>query len=168
MKLIVGLGNPGEKYENTKHNVGFLVLDNIASKLGITFKEEKKFLGQIAKNKEVVLLKPMTYMNNSGQSVSLVSSFFKIASSDIIVVQDEVDLEVGKVKYQAGISSAGHRGVESIISQIKSNEFNRVRIGIGRPEVNKFDVEDWVLSKLDDNNVKGLQKISDQIILKYL
>lgn len=184
MKLIVGLGNPGKKYENTRHNVGFLGLDRIVEKLrnseieklDIEFKIEKKFDAEIAKFKigsqEIVLVKPQTFMNESGKAVKKVVDFYKAnPEKDLIVVYDDIDIPLGKVKMRTEGSSAGHRGLQSIIDHLGSERFMRVRIGIGRPENELVKIEDWVLqafkseekdivfSIIEDLIVNGLQYI---------
>jgi PTH1 family peptidyl-tRNA hydrolase len=143
MKLIIGLGNPGLKHEKTRHNLGFMILDSIFKGYSTPkkdFTEDKKFsafLSEIiwqpkkGKEEKVILVKPTTYMNNSGLSVSQISKYFKIQPSDIWVVHDEVDLPLGRMKIRLGGSSAGHKGVESIIEALGTEKFWRFRIGIG-------------------------------------
>lgn len=142
MKLIVGLGNPGERYSKTRHNLGFMVVDEFAKKhLGpeITWDINKKFnaemldlgnSGQVTGN-SLILMKPLTFMNNSGQAVYKVASFYKVKPEDIIVIHDELDLPMGKIKVRRGGSAAGHHGVESIMNDLKTDQFVRVRLGIG-------------------------------------
>jgi PTH1 family peptidyl-tRNA hydrolase len=143
MKLIVGLGNPGEKHEHTRHNLGFMIVDALFKDYSTpksSFSFEKKFQAEIAqiswKQKKgilekVILVKPQTYMNNSGMAVSLISKFYKIKTNDIWIVHDEVDLPLGAMKIRLGGSSAGHKGVESIIESLGTEMFWRFRIGIG-------------------------------------
>ncbi len=142
MKLIFGLGNPGEKYLGTRHNLGFMVLDEYAKKhLGPDYVWEeneqsssssKKLKSLILKlDEEIRLVKPLTFMNNSGQAVSLVARYFKVKPDEVIVIHDDLDLQLGKIKVRAGGSAAGHHGVESIIEQLGSDSFIRVRLGIG-------------------------------------
>jgi PTH1 family peptidyl-tRNA hydrolase len=149
-KLVVGLGNPGKKYENTRHNIGFLFLDYLAKEYGLSWKEEKKFKAQVAVNGDLILAKPQTFMNLSGTSVAKLVDYYDVTLEDLVVVHDDVDLESLNYKYQLGRGSAGHNGVKDIISKLGSNEFWRLRIGVGRPGNNRYDVNTYVLSKMED------------------
>lgn len=135
MKLIVGLGNPGSKYENTRHNIGFIVIDEVAKKLGVT-KYESKFKGYYAKIKykgeDIILLKPQTYMNLSGESVREVIRFFKVDVDDMLVVYDDLDLDTGRIRFKGKSSSGGHNGIKSIESCIGTSDFKRLKFGIDR------------------------------------
>lgn len=138
MKLIIGLGNPGEKYIGVRHNLGFLAVDELANKLQITgdsWEKSEKLKSLISKpktkNYNFIITKPQTFMNNSGMAVSLLVNYFKIAPEDIIVVYDELDLPLGKIKVRMGGAAAGHHGVESIIKALGTDNFIRVRLGIG-------------------------------------
>jgi len=143
MKLIVGLGNPDSKHEKTRHNLGFMVIDSLFKNYSSpkdSFREEKKFKSQIAELKwqskkniseRVILAKPLTYMNNSGLAVKSIAVFYKISSEDIWIIHDEVDLPLGAMKIRLGGSSAGHKGVESILENLKTDKFWRFRMGIG-------------------------------------
>lgn len=139
MKLIVGLGNPGEKYENTRHNIGFRVVDAITEKLGDDAGREIKFL------------KPQTFMNNSGEAVRREKDYYKINDDNIIIIHDDVDLEEGIVRIVLGGSSAGHKGVQSIIDHLGTDNFWRVRVGVGRSDV--IATEDWVLKNFEDREI---------------
>lgn len=136
MILIAGLGNPGKKYTNTKHNIGFQVVDDIASTLGIDL-NKKKFSGAFGEGflagEKLLLLKPETYMNLSGQSISSASNFYDIDADNIIVVYDEMDLPLGTIRIKSGGGSAGHNGIKSMISSLGTDAFKRVRVGIGKP-----------------------------------
>lgn len=160
MKLIVGLGNPGEKYTRTRHNVGFMVMDAIASQIGGNFSHDEKFESQMSEveiaNDKIKLVKPQTFMNESGRAVSKIKSFWKIADEDIIIIHDDVDLEFGKIRIQKGGSSAGHKGVQSIIDAI-GEDFWRVRIGVGKSE--EIATDAWVLQNFQDE--ENLAKIID-------
>lgn len=156
MKLIVGLGNPGKKYEKTRHNVGFMVLDRLREALSqyevTPWELSKKFNAEIAgcavRGEKVLLMKPMTYMNASGEAVQLVGHFYKVVPRDIIVVHDEKDLMLGNLKVQTDRGHAGHNGVRSIIDHIGTQEFTRIRVGIGSDSEKKMaDVPEFVLSK---------------------
>lgn len=133
MKLLVGLGNPGEKYINVRHNLGFMIVDKYVSCImyHVSWEENKKFKSQIAKADQLILAKPQTYMNNSGMAVSLIANYYKIIPEDIVVIHDELDLPLGKIKIRLGGAAAGHHGVESIIDALGTDKFIRVRLGIG-------------------------------------
>lgn len=139
MKLVVGLGNPGDKYAGTRHNLGFVVVDEYAKKcLPSTdyskfWESEKKFKAEVGrlKSEDIILAKPQTYINNSGLAINLLASYYKIASEDIIIVHDELDLPLGKIKVKLGGAAAGHHGVESMINHLGTDKFVRVRLGIG-------------------------------------
>ncbi len=140
-KLVVGLGNPGEKYIGVRHNLGFMVVEELGKKMddgrwkmGVEdggWKLDKKFRSEILKTKDVLLVKPQTYMNNSGLAVKLLANYYKIAPEDIIIIHDELDLPLGKIKVRQGGAAAGHHGVESIIASLGTDQFVRVRLGIG-------------------------------------
>ena len=136
MKLIVGLGNPGRKYERTPHNAGFLVVDELAERIGAGWKRSLRFKARFAKCKfadeDLVLVKPQTYMNLSGTAVSAVASYFKAAAGDVIVVLDDADLEKGRLRVRPRGSSGGHRGLESVLQALGGRDIPRVRVGIGR------------------------------------
>ncbi|HZU02328.1 MAG TPA: aminoacyl-tRNA hydrolase [Ktedonobacteraceae bacterium] len=136
MKLVIGLGNPGAQYEQTRHNVGFRVVDKLAAKLGWKWTERRSRAilasGMLGPEK-VVLVKPITYMNNSGEAVSELMRWYKVQPEDILVVYDELDLPVGKIRLKSNGSAAGHHGMESITRYLHTHQFPRLRIGIGRP-----------------------------------
>ena len=147
MKLIVGLGNPGKEYENTRHNMGFMVLDRLSDQINVDIDKEdfKGVYGKFKLNDEdFFLLKPYTYMNLSGQSVHALASFFKISPSDIIVVYDDMALPPGKIRVRERGSSGGHKGIQNIMDLFKTDEIKRIRVGIGEP---KFNSIDFVLGK---------------------
>lgn len=147
MKLIVGLGNPGNKYSETLHNIGFVVVDSLAQGVGATWSNFSK-ISQIGKLSQpsAILLKPATFMNNSGRSVKEIMDYFKVQTNDIWLVHDEIDLPPGEVRISFDSSSAGHRGAQSIIDYLDTQAFWRWRIGIGRPP-EKMAVEDFVLTQ---------------------
>lgn len=136
MILVAGLGNPGSEYASTKHNLGFLAVDEIGKRAGIDLKK-KKFSGIYGEGTfnggKLILLKPETYMNRSGESVSSAAGFYHIPTENIIIIHDELDLPAGTVRIKAGGGSAGHKGVMSVIGELGSGDFTRVRIGIGKP-----------------------------------
>ncbi len=132
MKLIVGLGNPGEKYKKTRHNLGFLIMDYLAA--GDKWKENKKanclYLKKQIGLKEVEFIKPLTFMNNSGQAVNYIQKKHRLKPEDILIIHDEIDLPLGEIRIQQGRGAAGHKGVQSIINQLGTKDFIRMRIGI--------------------------------------
>lgn len=153
MLLIVGLGNPGREYASHRHNVGFMAVDEIARRASAdAFRE--KFSAQWAKaeigGEQAILLKPMTFMNLSGQSVQPAAAFFKVAPKDVIVLHDELDLPYGEVRLKFGGGHAGHNGLRSIMGSLGTGDFGRVRLGIGRPPPGfRGEVADYVLSSFD-------------------
>ena len=154
MHIIVGLGNPGKKYDATRHNVGFETVDLLAKRNNIEIKRLKhKALcgkGQIG-GKRVILVKPQTFMNLSGQSLLDIVQFYKIDTQNIIVVYDDVDIELGSIRVREKGSSGSHRGMQSIIYQIQTDQFPRVRIGIGGPQFE--DLSDYVLSRFSEEEI---------------
>lgn len=149
MRLIIGLGNPGEKYENTRHNIGFKVIDELALRLDIKkFKTRcKSFVaeGKVG-NHKVLLAQPQTFMNNSGEALSELVSWYKINPNKLILIYDDVDLEAGKIRIRSRGTAGGHHGVESVLAHAKSPEFARIRIGIGKDE--KVSTEIYVLQNI--------------------
>lgn len=164
MKLIVGLGNPGTKYESTRHNVGFMVVDHFlkdATPSKEDWKKDEKLKCEIyslnyqtkgGKVEKVILARPLTYMNNSGMAVSLISNYYKVSNEDVWVVHDELDLPLGSMKIRFGGATAGHHGLDSILTSLNSDKFWRFRIGIGTSHYHdkiakhKFDGPEYVLS----------------------
>ncbi len=149
MILVVGLGNPGKEYTQTKHNVGFLVLDELGKKVGIEIGKEKfqSLCGEgFFDDKKLLLQKPQTYMNRSGDAVQSASNFYKIAPENIIVVHDEMDISLGRIMIKPGGGSAGNNGIKSIIANLGTQDFIRVRIGIGKPNT-KDEGANHVLSE---------------------
>lgn len=146
MKLIVGLGNPGKEYEKTRHNVGFMVMDRLSDLMNVSI-SNSKFKGEYVKLKykgeDVILLKPMTYMNLSGESVIQVMKYFKIDIKDLLVIYDDLDMPVGKLRLRENGSAGGHNGMKSIIAHIGSQSFKRIRVGIDRHP--RIKVVDYVL-----------------------
>lgn len=135
MKLIVGLGNPGEKYQDTRHNVGFMVVEKLAHELGgvdVRWGNEEKHKALVAKTGDVVLIKPTTFMNASGIAVSNLARFYKLKAEDIWIVHDDLDLPLGKIRIRLGGASAGHHGIDSVIRELGDDKFVRIRLGIGR------------------------------------
>ena len=151
VELIVGLGNPGKEYQDTRHNAGFWFVDELARQQGASFKPEKKFHAEVARcrvgGEECWLLKPQTFMNLSGQSVQALANFYKIPVESILVVHDELDLDAGTVRLKEGGGHGGHNGLRDIINKMGSNNFLRLRIGIGHPG-DKSRVTGHVLNKV--------------------
>src|SRR5205085_838654 len=130
MKLIVGLGNPGKEYENTRHNLGFVVIDQLASKLDVEL-NKKKFNGFYCQTGEYILLKPQTYMNNSGECIVAFLNYFRIPLDNLLVIYDDIALPVGKFRYRCQGSDGGHNGMQNIIKLLGITDFKRLRVGIG-------------------------------------
>ncbi len=151
MKLIVGLGNPGPKYDNTRHNAGFIVLDQLAAKASATFSADNRFQAEVARGRlygqECLFVKPMSYMNLSGGPVSQIMRYFKLDISDLVVLNDDIDVPYGKVKLKRNGGHGGHNGLRDIIAKTGSSEFIRVKLGVGRPADDRHAVSDWVLGK---------------------
>ena len=170
MKLIVGLGNPGRGYANNRHNAGSACLNHFARRQGIRFdKKQGKArigLGEVASSK-VVVAKPQTYMNRSGQSVSLLVRKFDVSPDDLLVIHDDLDLPLGKIRIRQGSSSGGHKGIESIISCLGSQNFIRIRVGIGRPIKNEgfteFSEDEIIAYVLSDFTPDEKQTITEVI-----
>ena len=157
--LIVGLGNPGREYEKTRHNCGFRALDILADNFGCKV-DKLKFqglYGQVNYNgTKVFLLKPQTYMNLSGRSVLQLSAYFNIPPQNIIVMFDDISLEPGRLRIRPNGSAGGHNGIKSIIQEVGSQEFPRVKIGVGAKPNPNYDLADWVLSTFSANEEKAL------------
>ena len=158
--LIVGLGNPGKEYERTRHNCGFMAVDILADKLGCKV-DKGKFQGLYGQcnygGTKLFLLKPQTYMNLSGRSVLQLSSYFSIPPQRIIVLFDDISLDVGRLRCRADGSAGGHNGIKSIISELGSQGFPRVKIGVGGKPHENADLADWVLSGFSANEQKELK-----------
>ncbi|MDA7704953.1 aminoacyl-tRNA hydrolase [Rickettsiales bacterium] len=169
MILLVGLGNPGTKYENTRHNAGFLAIDYIANKFSFDKKSDKFdsdfFTGQIS-DKKIIAIKPQTFMNLSGSAIQKFVAFYKIPTDKIFVFHDEIDLKIGSHKIKFAGGNAGHNGLKDIDNKIGKN-YHRIRIGVGRPDDNRFEVADYVLGKFPmierDIIDQEISEISDKI-----
>lgn len=157
MKLVVGLGNPGKQYEKTRHNIGFLVLDLLVD----DFTLNKKFNAFVQKIDDVVYLKPLTYMNESGHAVAAVMQFYKIKNKDLIVIHDDKDIDFGVLRIRNNCSSAGHNGIKSIIENIGTQDFIRFRMGINRRDEKK-DTVDLVMGKFSTSEKKQLPEFLDK------
>lgn len=161
MKLLVGLGNPGSRYANTRHNIGFMVLDKIAAEAGITIskKQNQSHLGQgIWLGQKVLLAKPQTYMNNSGEAVLELINYYQDGLTDLIVIHDDLDLDFGRIRFKQGGGTGGHNGLKSITRLLNSSDYDRLKVGIGRnPDFMK--VESYVLSEFSTEEKKLLPVI---------
>lgn len=173
MKLVVGLGNPGKKYEKTRHNAGFVVLDAVQKQLAkidqmSAWKLDKSFNAMIAEGhvsgNKVIMAKPLTFMNRSGDAVSLIKQYYKIDNRDILVVHDDKDIELGEVKYQWNRGHAGQNGIRSIIQMIGTKEFYRLRVGVKTPLLDKKDTATFVLGKFGFTDKLKLRDVMRQSI----
>jgi peptidyl-tRNA hydrolase, PTH1 family len=159
MKLIVGLGNPGRQYEQTRHNIGFEVIDELSDQFGIPLNQSKLkgFYGVgLYKGEKVLLLKPLTYMNLSGESIRAVMDYYHIDMDDLLVIYDDLDLPVGKIRLRQKGSAGGHNGIKSTITHLGTQQFNRIRIGIDRP-LSGMNIPDYVLGKFQKEEQIELQ-----------
>ncbi len=159
IKLFVGLGNPGSGYQKTRHNAGFWWINFIAENHRLTLKKSEKFIGSLAKyteDSDYYFLKPSTFMNESGHSIASLSNYYKIEPEEILVIHDELDIETGKIKLKLGGGHGGHNGLKSIISSLKTNNFWRLRIGIGHPG-DKNLVSDYVLNQPSKDEMSSIE-----------
>lgn len=172
MKLIVGLGNPGADYEDTRHNIGFMVIDKLAREVGretLKWEQDTKRSAFVAKVGEVIMVKPVTFMNNSGIAVKKLVDFYKIDPSDVWVIHDDLDLPIGKIRIRNQGGTAGHNGIESILAHLGTDKFLRFRLGIGKGKsdtkhstdfhLSHRDVLDFVLSKFNQSEAGTLKKM---------
>lgn len=173
MKIIIGLGNPEKKYDDTRHNVGFFMLNKLRSDWEFPeFEFSKKFNAEVSKGnlkeEEVLLVKPQTFMNLSGVTVKSILDFYKIAPEDILVIHDDIDISLDKYKIATDSSSAGHNGVQNIIDQLGTQKFRRLRVGIGQEKegaiVCRLGVHDFVLGKFSKEETDIMEKISIDIL----
>lgn len=164
LKLIVGLGNPGRSYADTRHNVGFMVLDALSHRMATEWKPEKCWHCEVARKGETWLLKPMTFMNDSGRAVAAVVRFLKLLPSQVLAVYDDVDLPVGRIRLRNAGSAAGHNGVKSLIQHLGTDAFPRLKIGVagpsGRPDGE--DLADYVLGKFSEQERATLAHVIPQ------
>ena len=171
MKLIVGLGNPGAQYENTRHNAGFIILDEIQKSWNFPeFQINKKFNAQISEGlkdgAKIILAKPQTFMNLSGHCVKMLMDFYKIPIENLVVVHDDLDIDLGAVKISLDASSGGHNGIESIIANLGTQKFKRIRIGIEGSEAKKdrlMSGSDFVLQKFSDDELETVRKLAEEV-----
>ncbi|MGG0719531.1 aminoacyl-tRNA hydrolase [Robertmurraya massiliosenegalensis] len=161
MKLIVGLGNPGKQYEKTRHNIGFEVIDELSERLQIPLNQSKHKglygIGNV-RGEKVILLKPLTYMNLSGESVRPLMDYYQIELEDVIVIYDDLDLPVGRIRLRQKGSAGGHNGIKSMIAHMGTQEFNRIRVGINRP-TNGQPIVDYVLGRFTKEEREQLELV---------
>ena len=160
LNLLIGLGNPGRKYSKTRHNIGFVILDELAAKLDCEIKK-KKFKGSYLLEeffgKKICLLKPQNFMNLSGEVADSFVNYFKIETKEMLVVHDDIDLPLGKLRFSFGSGHAGHNGIRSILDWIYTKDFYRLRFGVGRPPEN-IDPADYVLGKFSDDEKRAVDE----------
>ena len=165
-KLIVGLGNPGDKYFETKHNVGFMLVDQMAKSLNLTFSHDKIFQADIASTflngEKVYFVKPTTFMNESGKAVHALLTYYGLDIEDLLVIYDDLDMEVGKIRLRAKGSAGGHNGIKSIIAETGTQEFDRIKIGIGRPQKG-MTVVNHVLGKFSEDDYATILLTLDKV-----
>jgi PTH1 family peptidyl-tRNA hydrolase len=168
LKLVVGLGNPGKEYTNTRHNAGFLVIDAMAKSLNLESTADKKSNSEIftlnLNDEKILLVKPQTYMNNSGQTVRSLVDFYKVPHQNIIIVHDEKDIPLGEFKIQTNRGAAGHNGVQSIIDQLGTKNFTRIRVGVGPKEGGIEKIVDYVLQKFSKEEKELLTNTIKKIV----
>ncbi|MBE7036807.1 MAG: aminoacyl-tRNA hydrolase [Ruminococcaceae bacterium] len=165
MYVILGIGNPGKQYENTKHNIGFISLDFLAASLGIQM-NKIKFKALVGEgylgSEKVLLVKPQTFVNLSGESVAEIMNFYKLPPENLIVIYDDINLDAGRIRIRSKGSDGGHNGIKSILYHLKSDNFPRIRLGVGmKPQ--GYDLADWVLSKFTDEEIKVMSKAVDLV-----
>jgi PTH1 family peptidyl-tRNA hydrolase len=158
VRLLVGLGNPGPKYERTRHNIGFRVAEDAARKLGVALATDSRWNALVGKVKDTVVLLPQEYMNLSGESVGQAARFWKVPVNEIVVVHDEIDLEFGRIQVKQGGGDAGHNGLRSIRQHLGAGETVRVRFGVGRPP-EQWEGADWVLARFSSAEEKQLKEL---------
>lgn len=171
MKLVIALGNPGEQYQQTRHNAGFIILDEIQNQWGFSnFKLNKKFEAEISEGlkdgTKFILAKPQTFMNLSGKSLRAILDFYKISTEDICVLHDDLDIDLGSFKISTDSSAAGHNGIQSIIDHLGTQKFKRIRIGIEGSELKKnrlISGSDFVLQKFSDEELLKIKSLSKEI-----
>lgn len=166
LRLIVGLGNPGAEYEDTRHNVGFWFVDRLARELKTTLAPQGKFHGQVGRSGELWLLQPMTFMNRSGQAVAALARFYRIAPEEILVVHDELDLPPGGIRLKRGGGNGGHNGLKDIQSHLSTPDFWRLRLGIGHPG-DRNVVADYVLKAPRREEQEYIDRALDRCLLAW-
>jgi PTH1 family peptidyl-tRNA hydrolase len=165
-RLIVGLGNPGGQYEDNRHNVGFWFVDQLAARLRAPLAAQGKFLGRVARNGELWLLQPMTFMNLSGQAVAALARFYKIAAQETLVVHDDLDLEPGSIRLKQGGGNGGHNGLKDIQARLATPDFWRLRLGIGHPG-ERAEVINYVLKAPRREEQELIDRALDRCLLAW-
>ena len=168
MKLIIGLGNQGEEYQKTRHNTGFLAVNKIADNFQFPISNfNSKFNAEISQgminNEKVILVKPQTFMNNSGQAVKAILDYYKINPEDIIVIHDDLDIPLGEFKISKNKNSGGHKGVQSIIDCLGTKDFTRIRIGIDAERNKKIPTEKFVLEKFNEEEMREIERVIEEV-----
>ena len=171
--MVVGLGNPDKKYENTRHNTGFICLDKVAEKFGANVNriKFKSLVGECTiDGKKVLLMKPQTYMNNSGQAVVEAMNFYKIPAENVVLIFDDISLDVGKMRIRRKGSDGGQNGVKNIIYLSGKDTFPRIKVGIGKKPHPDYDLAKWVLSKFSSDEIKLIDQMADNccVALPYI
>jgi len=160
MKLFIGLGNPGAEYKKTRHNIGFGAIDHIVNDLGCSNSWKKKFESEYIETRQehekILFIKPLTYMNESGRSVRQWMDYYNIAPSEVYVLYDDMDIQFNKMKLKTGGSAGGHNGIKSLIEQLGTDQFHRIRLGIGRPT--HIGMIEYVLGKFSKDDIETLQE----------
>ena len=162
--MVVGLGNPGLQYEFSRHNIGFRIIENLALNIEMEFKRVKSYDSLVSRGKlmnhNLILVKPQTYMNLSGKSVNKIVSYYRISFQDLLIVYDDLNLGLGQIRIRKRGSAGGHKGVESIIQYLNSEDIPRLRIGIGKPSINSnFDYTSYVLSDFNNNEKDKISEV---------
>lgn len=163
-RLIVGLGNPGPKYAKTRHNIGWIVIDQLAHELGLSFKPNSRHEAELAAGPRVILAKPLTFMNNSGRAVARVARYFAVQPENITIIYDDLDLPLGTIRRRKTGSSGGHNGMKSIIDHLGTQDIARVRIGIGR---NASDASDYVLKPFTKIQLGQLKPVIETVVTDF-
>ncbi len=164
--LIVGLGNPGDKYEFTRHNAGFMCVDFLADKLDFRINKlkYKSLLADVdIKGHRCLIMKPQTFMNNSGEAVRDAAQFYKIPPEKVIVIYDDISLDVGRIRVRRKGSDGGHNGIKSIIYHLNSDNFPRIKVGVGKKPAEWEDLADWVLSRFTNDELKTLRDVAEKV-----
>lgn len=163
--VVAGLGNPGDKYRSTRHNAGFIAIDKLAEKYGVNI-DKLKFSGLFTQakidGKKVLLVKPMTYMNKSGECISQFLKYYKVSPEKLIVMVDDISLDVGRTRIRREGTHGGHNGLKDICELLSDNKYPRIKIGIGKKPRAEMDLADWVLSKFTNDEIAELDKVSDK------
>jgi len=166
MKLLVGLGNPGRQYEETRHNIGFRFLELLAKKEGLRFDAAPRFHAEIAtwnrSDDRVLLVKPQTFMNNSGESIGALARYYQVATENIVVIYDDLDLPVGKCRLKKGGGHGGHNGLKSINQHLPDSNYARAKVGIGRPP--HGDITPWVLGRAEEGDRADEARVFDALL----